>query len=67
MFRPAVTSPISAPADGKSIVDTLVDELMAGGADLRCISLGEMKRRLAAALRTRRLHAGGSSRRASVV
>ena len=45
---------ITEAAAEKDAVDAVVAELVAGGADLRCVSLNEMKRRVAAALRTRR-------------
>lgn len=47
-----------APGATKSTVATLVNELLAGGVDLRSVSLNEMKRRLYA----RMLTWGGSLR-----
>ena len=45
---------VPAPAAEKKTVDALVDDLVARGADLRAVSLEDMKRRLSAALKTRR-------------
>ncbi len=53
MFRPAVLSSRFPTFDEKSMIDGLVDDLVAGGTDLRGISLDEMKEHLASALRSR--------------